>query len=198
MNQCNDLEEIRREQIIAAALRKIAEVGIYTVTLEEIAKEAGFSKGGIAHYFSTKETLCKEAFKSFFEGIFKRSRDTMGMYGDPREKILSFGWLYDRTDPDVNMGYQLLFDFTSMSVRDEECRKIYHDWVDNWIVLLKEAISDGVKQGIFRDMDAEFMARSISAIYHGIAMRWYLDRSSHPAEWAVKAFTESITRLLGV
>jgi hypothetical protein len=29
-------------------------------------------------------------------------------------------------------------------------------------------------------------------------MRWYLDRESHPTEWAIKSFTESITRLMGV
>jgi len=198
MNHLNDLEEIRREQIIMAALRKISEVGIYNVTMDEIAKEAGLSKGGIAHYYPSKETLCKEAFKYFFERIFKRSKDTMSTHSDPRDKILSFGWLYDWTDPEVNMGYQLLFDFTSMSVRDEECRKIYHDWVDSWIILLKEAINEGIEQGIIKDIDPEYIARSISAIYHGIAMRWYLDRGSHPTEWAIKSFTESITRLLGV
>jgi AcrR family transcriptional regulator len=198
LNNIIKIGDIRKSQILEAALRTFSQVGTYNVTLDDIAEEAGMSKGGIAYYFSSKEGLVKEVFKVFFERIFQRSKETMDQYTDPMDKLLSFSWLYDSNDPDVNHGYQLLFDFMSMAVRDEECRKIYHEWVNNWIVLLKKALIEGIEQGKFRKIDADSTARCISSIYHGIAMRWYLDRDSNPTEWAVKSFTESITRLMGV
>jgi AcrR family transcriptional regulator len=190
--------DIRKTQIIEAALRKFSQVGTYNATLDDIAKEAGMSKGGIAYYYSSKDGLVKEVFKAFFERIFLRSKETMDQYTEPMDKLLSFGWLYDVNDPDATPGYQLLFDFMSMAVLDEECRQIYHEWVNGWVILLKQALIDGIEQGKFKDIDPESTARSISSIYHGIAMRWYLDRDSHPSEWAIKSFTESITRLMGM
>ena len=198
MNNTIKIGDIRKTQILEAAFRKFSQVGTYNATLDDIAEEAGMSKGGIAYYYSSKDGLVKEVFKEFFERIFLRSKETMEQYTEPMDKLLSFSWLYDSNDPDVNPGYQLLFDFMSMAVRDEECRRIYHEWVNGWIILLKKALIEGIEQGKFKDIDPDSTARSISSIYHGIAMRWYLDRDSHPTEWAIISFTESITRLMGV
>jgi len=198
LNNNIKIGDIRKTQIIEAALRKFSQVGTYHATLDDVAEEAGMSKGGIAYHFSSKDVLVKEVFQAFFERIFLRSKETMDQYADPIDKILSFSWLYDANDPDVNPGYQLLFDFMSMSVQDEKCRQMFHEWVNGWIILLKKALIEGIEQGMFRDIDPESTARSISSIYHGIAIRWYLDRESHSTEWAIKSFTESITRLMGV
>lgn len=190
------LEDIRKGQITKAALKKFSERGTCSTTLEDIAGEAGISKGGMAYYYTSKDALLKEVFKSFFDGIFLRSKETMANCKEPIDKLLSFGWLYSGDDPDVNTGYPLLFDFTAMAVRDAECRQIYHQWVENWIALLREAILLGNAQGKFHADDPDETARLISAIYHGIAMRWYLDREAHTTEWAVRSFTQSITALM--
>ncbi len=193
-----DLESIRRAQIITAAISKISEVGIAGVTMDDIAAAAGLSKGGIAHYFSSKDELFKSAFKEFFTRIFRRSKATMERHAAPLQKLLSFDWLYDEGDPDVGVGYPLLFDFMSLAVRDRECREIFQWWVNGWIDLLREAIVEGQARGMFTGLDPESTARTISSIYQGIAERWYIDRESQTTEWAVKSYTESITRLLGV
>ncbi|MBW6487171.1 MAG: TetR/AcrR family transcriptional regulator [Syntrophobacterales bacterium] len=196
MGKVATLEDIRKAQIAKAALKKFSELGICNTTLDDIAKESGISKGGMAYYYSSKDSLVKGVFQTFFDGIFQRSKETMASLQCPMDKLLSFGWLYDGGDPDVNTGYPLLFDFTSMAVRDEECRHIYHQWVNNWVSLLEGAIVQGNEQGRFRNVDPEPAARLISSLYHGIAMRWYLDRGTHSTEWAVQSFTKAITALM--
>ncbi len=192
-----ELESIRKSQIITAAIAMIAEAGISNVTMDDIAEASGMSKGGIAHYFSSKDALFKAAFKEFFDRIFIRSKETMDRYAEPMDQLLSFSWLYDRSDPDSEIGYPLLFDCMSMAVHDEGYRNLFHEWVDNWITLLKAAITAGQSRGMFAGLDPESTARAISSIYHGIAVRWYLDKNFHPTAWAVESFTHSITRLLG-
>jgi AcrR family transcriptional regulator len=194
----SDLEEIRKGQIIMATLKRISEAGMANITMDTIAREAGLSKGGVAHYFQSKELLCREAFRIFFERIFQRSRDTIRECADPLSKLLSFGWLYNWDDPDVNLGYPLLFDSMAMATRDAEYRRLFHEWVDNWIEMLGDAIREGQGQGKFKGVDPDSMARTISAVYHGVAVRWYIDREGHSTEWALRAVRESITRLLGV
>ncbi|PKL35214.1 MAG: hypothetical protein CVV44_22830 [Spirochaetae bacterium HGW-Spirochaetae-1] len=191
-----ELEDLRKAQILQAALIKISEMGSANVTLDDIAKQAGMSKGGVAYYYKSKDILCKEAFKEFFVRIFRRSKETLSACSDPLGKLLSFGWLYNWDDPEVNLGYPMLMDAMAMAARDAEYRKMFHEWVQVWVSILGEALSEGISKGIFPEMDTDNTARTISSIYHGIAVRWYLDPESHTSEWAVAAFTHSITSLL--
>ena len=190
------LEAIRKPQIIDATLKKISEVGFYNVTMDDVAREAGLSKGGIAHYFPSKESLFKEAFRVFFDRIFQRGRETMDQFEDPLDKILSFAWLYNRDDPDVYTGYPLHFDCMALAARDSEYREIFHEWVDNWVALLSEALEKGVGSGKYVIPDIRRVARTISAVYHGIALRWFLDSESHSSEWAAESLHDAITHVM--
>jgi len=53
-----------------------------------------------------------------------------------------------------------------------------------------------VQSGQLDLLDSDSMARTISAIYHGIAIRWYLDPESHSSEWAIESFQKAISGLL--
>jgi AcrR family transcriptional regulator len=190
------LQALRRPQIVEAALKVIAEHGIQNTTLDLVANEAGMSKGGIVHYFSTKDELIKEAMVAFYGGIFKRGRETRDQFSHPLDKLLSFTWLYNRDDPDMFLGYGILYDFMAQASRNEDFSRAFHDWVDNWIALLQEAIEEGVAMGAFTVSDPESIAKTVSAIYQGIATRWYLAGNSHSTEWAVSSLKRAVTLLL--
>ena len=192
-----ELEAIRKAQILAAAQATIAQRGCANVTMEDIATASGLSKGGLAHYFKSKRELFLAVFNDFFDNIFRRSRETIGQFDDPMDQLLSFDWLYNFDDPDINVGFPILMDFMSIAVRDDEYRKIFHDWIDNWVVLLRHAIETGIARGVFSGVDPEPTARTISAIYQGVVTRWYLDPKRHPTKWAIGSFTQAIKGLMG-
>jgi len=191
-----DLEALRKAQIIDAALRTIAERGCTDVTMDDICKEAGLSKGGLAHYYKSKNDLFKAAFQEFFQRIFIRGDETMSTFSDPLEQVLSFEWLYNKNDPDVDTGYPILYDFMSIAVHDQEYRNIFSDWVNGWVRLLSKAIRIGQSQGRYENVNAESAARTISAIYQGIATRWFLAPDKHSTEWAVESLRRSVRGLL--
>jgi|APSaa5957512622_1039677.scaffolds.fasta_scaffold135236_1 AcrR family transcriptional regulator len=191
-----ELEIIRRSQILEAALITISENGYANVTMDNICKAAKMSKGGLAHYFKSKNEVFQAAFEEFFNRIFERSRETMQANEDPIDQLLSFSWLYDVNDPDSMLGYPLLFDCMSIAVHQPEYGKLFHDWVDNWIRLLKVSLEAAIDSGQLLPLDSNSTARTISAIYNGIATRWYLDRESHTSEWAIDSFQKAISGLL--
>ncbi len=197
MNNKVTLEQIRKSQILEAAFKKITEIGIQNITMDDIAVQAGLSKGGIAYYYSTKESLIKDAFKEFFNMIFLRGKTIMDQYLDPVDKLLSFVWLYNWEDPLVDIGYSMLFDAMSMAGHDMEYRDIFHEWFDGWIALLGSALEEGVDSGVFNITDIKGTARAISSIYQGVATRWFLDKDTHSTEWAVIYSKKAITALLG-
>jgi AcrR family transcriptional regulator len=190
------LEKIRKAQIIEAALRKISEVGIQNITMDDIAAEARLSKGGIAHYFSSKDLLIKETFREFFAAIFLRGQKTMDQCADPLDKVHSFMWLYSWEDPLVNIGYPMLFDAMAMAGHDADYRSLLHEWFDGWVELLGGAVEEGVASGAFPVTDIRGTARAISAIYQGVATRWYLDKDAHTTGWAVSYARKAISSLV--
>jgi AcrR family transcriptional regulator len=166
--------------------------------LEEVAKAADLSKGGLAHYFPSKEILFRETFKEFFNRVFTRGLETMNQYDDPLEKLLSFQWIFSPEDPDIKTGYPLLFDGMSLAAHDPEYGSLFHDWFDNWVVMIKVALKEGVDAGRFAVDDPDGTARAVSAIYQGIGTRWFLDPGTHSTDWAITFLRLSITRLVGL
>ncbi len=57
----------RRTEIIAATMRVIGRVGLTETTVREIAKEAGYSNGVLAHYFTNKQQILVMAHLAAFE-----------------------------------------------------------------------------------------------------------------------------------
>ena len=191
-----ELEVIRKAQILDAGLKALASRGCSNVKMDDICRQAGMSKGGVAHYFKSKDELFLAICRDFFARIFMLSKERMAHINDPLEKILSFDWLFDVKDPRVHIGYPIFFDFMSQAVHNPDYRTEFSTWLDNWTTLLDHALKEGVKGGQFRPFATEEAARSISAIYKGIAIRWYMDPGSHPAEWALKSYKKAIMGLL--
>ena len=191
-----ELEEIRRNQILTAALSAIAVNGHAKVTMAKICEQAKLSKGGVAHYFSSKQKLLIVAFESFFDRIFDQSRDIMDRQPDPEDKILSFTWLVNPHHPDFGKGYPILVDFMSLAAHDNAYRRIYKRWVSRWIEQVMDALQQGRMQGRFLKCDPKAAARTISAIYQGFILRWYLAPGHYPEQWTVAALSETLRTLM--
>jgi AcrR family transcriptional regulator len=191
-----ELEEIRKAQILEAGLSTLAQKGIAKTTMDDVCLAAGLSKGGLVHYYRSKRLLFSAVFEEFFTRIFQRSSDTMAQFDDPLEQILSYAWLYDSDDPTTQMGYPLLLDMMSLAAHDEDYRRMMVKWIDNWVALLVASLEAGMARKVFKPMNVTDVARSISAVYQGIATRWYLGGESHTQQWAVDTFMKGILGIL--
>ena len=61
--------DLKRIGALAATLRVIARDGLEKTTIRAIAKEAGCSAGSLAHYFSDKEDILRQALELADERI---------------------------------------------------------------------------------------------------------------------------------
>lgn len=191
-----ELEKIRKAQILEAGLKAVTEKGIALVTLDDVCREAGLSKGGLVHYYKSKQILFKAIFEEFFKRIFQQSVDTMGKFDKPMDKIFSFEWLYDRTNRDTDWGYPLMLDLMFLSAHDEEYRSMMKEWIGKWVELLGEALKKGVEDGTFSPMNIPEIAQSLSAVFQGVGTRWFLGRETHSKQWAIETFQNAINGIL--
>src|SRR2546429_9261196 len=57
-----DIASVRRTQIVEAAVAVITEQGLQNLSLSEIEKKAGMSRGQLTYYFRTKEEILLAVF----------------------------------------------------------------------------------------------------------------------------------------
>lgn len=81
-------EKDTRNKILKAALKLFAESSYTMVTIDDIARKAGVSKGAVFHYFDSKITLAKEAVKVAMETLWiGKMEDQIEKCKTPEEKL---------------------------------------------------------------------------------------------------------------
>ncbi len=72
-----ELKILNKKMHIIEALKHCLEQNVYSqISLEDVAKQAGLSKGGLRHYFPTRESLYVSLIENFFNQI---QRDQIGV-----------------------------------------------------------------------------------------------------------------------
>lgn len=78
------VRDIRREQLVEAAIRAISQHGIGETTIADVVKEAGMANGAVNQYFASKDMLLLEALRAVtgeFREIWREAETRAA--GDP-------------------------------------------------------------------------------------------------------------------
>lgn len=95
-----------REEILTAAERVIAQLGVKRLTIEQVAKAVGMSRGGILYHFSSKEALIQGMLTRFIERFERLLEDEAA--NDP-EPIGRFARAYARSTLKMDEGATAVF-----------------------------------------------------------------------------------------
>jgi AcrR family transcriptional regulator len=172
-----ELKVIKKKKHIIEALKRCLEQDVYSqVSLEDVAKEAGFSKGGLRHYFPTREELYVALIENFFNQI---QRDQIGVVQgldlDKNDKALIttlFGiekFLLDKK----NM--RILINIILYGFEDEKIREIIKKFIRNHLNLYSTTIRD-LKSGVeVMESEAQFIGRITQVILLFAGILEYID-----------------------
>ncbi|HNW28293.1 MAG TPA: TetR/AcrR family transcriptional regulator [Spirochaetota bacterium] len=172
-----ELKVIKKKKHIIEALKRCLEQDVYSqVSLEDVAKEAGFSKGGLRHYFPTREELYVALIENFFNQI---QRDQIGVVQgldlDKNDKALIttlFGiekFLLDKK----NM--RILINIILYGFEDEKIREIIKKFIRNHLNLYSTTIKD-LKSGVeVAESEAQFIGRITQVILLFAGILEYID-----------------------
>jgi TetR/AcrR family transcriptional repressor of bet genes len=81
------MEPVRRKALVDAALRVIGDNGSLTVTMSEIARQAGVSPALAHHYFGSKEQLLIETMRSLLRQLRGDAVAALKAARTPRERV---------------------------------------------------------------------------------------------------------------
>jgi AcrR family transcriptional regulator len=163
---------IRREQIVDAAAAVIAEQGIQNLSLSEIEKKVGMSRGQLTYYFKAKEDILLAVFDRLLALMNQQNAeaefDRLDWLGIVREVLLLV-----LADPPAHPEFHALqHTFLSQSGHRDDFRRklaeLYEDWRSRSAEALKRDLR---KRPAVRRVAPRTLATLVQAIFHGLAVQ---------------------------
>ena len=173
-------KEKKREKILLAAIETIAKKGIKNTKIADIAKQAGIGKGTIYEYFKSRDEIFIESFNFFLIDMEKKFRQEISVDKLPIDKLKNILDILFFSLSQISVDLIPIFiDFWSEGIRSSEAdksglldlKKLYR----NFRLKLKQILDDGVKSGVFNEIDTSVTASTILAAVDGLLLQWIID-----------------------
>lgn len=190
----HELKDQRQLQILDAAATLFAQNGFDRTSVDEIAKQAGLSKGAIYWYFPSKERILI-ALAEHYETANQMAVMAMASNEQFGSKALYLAHRHFFEQKAKDPLPDLLFQqFISMAQKYPEISEALQRNNDNWTRVISSLLEKSVAQGDFKPFDTTLVAEAISAIYRGICTARYDDpeRALNTIEYATRLFYDAL------
>ncbi|WP_019058610.1 TetR/AcrR family transcriptional regulator [Streptomyces prunicolor] len=160
-----------REDVLAAAMRMIAERGLEQLTMAALGREVGMSSGHLLYYFHSKDELLLQALE-WSEGRLgaERGRLLTRSTATARERVDAYVDLYvpdGHRDPHWTLWLEV---WNRSQNADDEARDRQAAIEGVWHRDLVALIAEGVSRGEFRAVDPDRFAARLRALLDGFSI----------------------------
>jgi AcrR family transcriptional regulator len=166
----------RRLSLLKAAFREVAEKGFSRVTLDDIARRAGVSKGVTLYYFDSKEDLFLELFGWLIDSIHERMRDAVAVVSDPVQKVRALVALIFPSPSKNRAFFRAYVDFCGLASRHESFREVGERFYAGCREIDCGIVGEGIRAGVFLPRDAGEAGSTMRAIFDGLMMQWLTEK----------------------
>jgi TetR/AcrR family transcriptional regulator, fatty acid metabolism regulator protein len=171
----------KRDAILRAAIDVFADRGFFSAQVADIARAAGVAAGTVYLYFKSKDDLLVSIFdRSMREGL-TLGRAAVADLDDPRERLrrLARGHLA-RLGGDRNLAIVFQVELRQSTKFME---RFSSTLLRDYLGLIRDAIADGQRAGIFRsDIKATVAAKIFFGALDEMATNWILSRRRYALE----------------
>jgi AcrR family transcriptional regulator len=168
-----EYEDQRREELIKATYYEVAEKGYSAVTLQDIAKRAGVSKGSTLYYFATKEDLFLGALEWMVNQFDIRIGQAIAGVEDPVEKVGALIGTIFANAQESRQFFLAYSDFVSIGTRNKRFHDLNAKFYDGCCGHNREVIEAGMNAGVFRQVDVEEASAMMRALVDGLMLQWF-------------------------
>ncbi|MEK7257104.1 MAG: TetR/AcrR family transcriptional regulator [Bacteroidota bacterium] len=168
-----EYEDQRREELIKATYYEVAEKGYSAVTLQDIAKRAGVSKGSTLYYFATKEDLFLGALEWIIGEVHERIHKAIASADNPVSKMKAVIGVIFGNAQESRQFFLAYSDFISIGTRNRRFHDLNARFYEGCCGHDREIIELGIKAGDFRAVDIEDASSMVRALMDGMMMQWF-------------------------
>jgi TetR/AcrR family transcriptional regulator, cholesterol catabolism regulator len=167
-----------QDEIIASAVELFAERGFRAVTIDDIAKNLGYTKSVVYYYFESKNEILWQIFNRIHDGYFGTISAIVERNLEPEFALL-----------EIVRGHALMVmerrDWTAIYNReeselDEKQRKVHMQRRREYDAIVKRVYKDGVDKGVFRDIPPNVAMAGLLGMCNSL-YSWYKEKGPIPA-----------------
>ena len=164
-----------KEHILFTALKLILTKGYGNVTMSELVKASGLSKGAFYHYFTSKDQIYQNTLDKYFFSYLTSFELTYNHEWSFKENLFQTLNLFIRFAKEIEMligpEYHMISYYQTMldaSIRSEEIKskmtQFYEFFVDriaDWVRIAQR------NNEIYKDLDPEILSKQICSMMEG-------------------------------
>jgi AcrR family transcriptional regulator len=157
------------EEIMEATYRALREHGYADLTIKRIAAEYGKSTAAVHYYYETKDDL----LAAFLDYLLEQFVDSIHSVEttNPEERLellLDELLVKPQENPDLSVA---MLEMRSQAPYKETFSERFRENDEYIRYMLKAVINHGIDEGVFNDVDAEHVTRSLLTIIDGARTR---------------------------
>jgi AcrR family transcriptional regulator len=173
-----DVSQERKQQIMDAALQVFSREGLHTARMDDIAEEAGLSKGALYWYFNSKDKIIASLLTTFFDREFSKIEEWVMQDDSARNLLQSLIDLIVEDLLSVKPFMSILYEFWAMSFRNKRIGKFIRESMHRYLDLIIPVVQRGIDQGEFKALDATDVAMAFGSIIEGSILLWSYDMNN--------------------
>ena len=171
----------KRDAILRAAIDTFAERGYFNAQVADVARAAGVAAGTVYLYFKSKDDLLISIFERSMRDGLSRGRESVADLDVPPERLrrLARGHLA-RLGNDRNLAVVFQVELRQSTKFME---RFSSTLLRDYLGLIREAIADGQRQGLFRaDIKPTSAAKMLFGALDEMATNWILSKRRYSLE----------------
>lgn len=166
-----NVEAERKEQILRAACKVIADKGFRGLRVADVAKDAGLSSGIVHYYFTNKRDLVHAAFEQNVARSFARRMAILESDEDEVAKLRALVDTYLPEGEETVESWHVWAELWVEAIHDSDLQELNDRAYGEWRRIVAGVIRDGQAAGRIGDADAVETANLLVAALDGLALQ---------------------------
>lgn len=186
-------KEVRRKEILDAALKCFSQKGYHETTMNDITKESGLTKGGIYWHFKSKSDI--------FMAILEEHRvhdsavwGKMKEFGVEEDILIKGGLLFLKEHLSNKWISGIFCELEIEAIRDKKIRDRYFSIIKEEEERIKEIFLNSYKNGKIKKLDFESLATVLTLLVSGLMKLYLLKEKEFDYERIWNAFSEALLK----
>jgi TetR/AcrR family fatty acid metabolism transcriptional regulator len=173
------VEEFRKQSICSAAMRVTARKGIASVTVQDIADEAGVAKGTVYIYFDSRDEILATAMDQAIEELLEKLAVACETCRNFRE-ILAQRVRTQLQHFEKNRDFFRMYLAMSEPLGEKRLKK--HATYQTYLAQLEKLLTEAMERGDIRQGNVARLAVVISSAVRDIVLHRIIEREPPPIE----------------
>lgn len=194
-----DVSTERKQQIFTAAVTCFGRQGYHLTKMDDIAVEAGLSKGSLYWYFNSKKAL--------FIGLF---REIMGQFeqvweaviadetSSATEKIMNTLAVFRGEFKEFASFFGVMMEAWAQTLHDDDVVELMGQFYQPYVNMMRQIIEQGMANGEFRVTNVEATTLVLLSMFDGVTLAIGMGVFNYDWDALFDAVTEVTLRALGV